>query len=125
MEEGPTQEELKNVEEETKSSIEAYVAHYMSLFGDMWQTSEDIAAVILEAITNPNPHFRYLTNKGLETWVKEKYVDVTGDAPLEAMRQSFWYVSFYTDYTILDKLFELCPFMQTVISHENHVDSFS
>ena len=87
MEEGPTQEELKNVEEETKSSIEAYVAHYMSLFGDMWQTSEDIAAVILEAITSPNPHFRYLTNKGLETWVKEKYVDVTGDAPLEAMRK--------------------------------------
>ena len=23
---------------------------------------------------------------------------------------------------ILDKLFELCPFMQTVIPHKNHVD---
>ena len=26
----------------------------------------------------------------------------------------------YTDYPILDKFFELCPFMQTVIPHENH-----
>ena len=36
----------------------------------------------------------------------------------------FWYVFFYTDYTILDKLFELCPFMQTAIPHENHIDGF-
>ena len=27
----------------------------------------------------------------------------------------FWYVFFCTDYTVLDKLFELCPFMQRVI----------
>ena len=30
----------------------------------------------------------------------------------------------YTDYPILDKLSELCPFMQTVIPHENRVDGF-
>ena len=36
----------------------------------------------------------------------------------------FWYVFFCTDYTIVDKLFELCPFMQTVIPHEDHVDGF-
>ena len=31
---------------------------------------------------------------------------------------------FYADYLILDKLFELCPFMLTVKPHENHVDDF-
>ena len=36
----------------------------------------------------------------------------------------FWYVFFYTDYPNLVKLFELCPFMQTVMRQENHVDSF-
>ena len=36
----------------------------------------------------------------------------------------FWYVFFYAGYPMLDKLFELCPFMQTVIPHENHVDIF-
>ena len=28
------------------------------------------------------------------------------------------------DYPILDKLFQLCSFMQTVIPHENHFDGF-
>ena len=37
----------------------------------------------------------------------------------------FWYVFFQTDYNSFDKLLNLCPFMQTVIPHENHVDGFS
>ena len=37
----------------------------------------------------------------------------------------FLRVVFYTDYPILDKLFELCPFMQTVMPHENHFEGFS
>ena len=32
----------------------------------------------------------------------------------------FWRVFFSAEYTILDKLFESCPFMQTVMPHENH-----
>ena len=36
----------------------------------------------------------------------------------------FRHVFFYTDYPILDKCFELCPFMQSAIPHENHVDDF-
>ena len=32
------------------------------------------------------------------------------------------YAFFYTNYPILDKLFELCPFMQT---HESPIDNFS
>ena len=31
---------------------------------------------------------------------------------------------FHTDYLILDKFFELCPFMQTVLPHENRIEGF-
>ena len=37
----------------------------------------------------------------------------------------FLHVSFCADYPILHKLFELCPFMQTVLQHENQVEGFS
>ena len=50
-------------------------------------------------------------------------VQIVGE--VGAILIGFWYVFFYTDYNILDKLFELCPFMQTVIPHENRVDVFS
>ena len=40
---------------------------------------------------------------------------------IEVILIRFWYVFSYTDYTILNKLFELYPFMAIVI---NHVDSF-
>ena len=33
-------------------------------------------------------------------------------------------LSFYADSPILDKLFDVYPFVQTVIPHENHVDGF-
>ena len=36
----------------------------------------------------------------------------------------FWYVLFYRYYSILDKLFQVCPFMQTVMPHEYHIDEF-
>ena len=35
------------------------------------------------------------------------------------------HIFFYTDYHILHKLFELRPFMQTVLPYENHVECFS
>ena len=35
-----------------------------------------------------------------------------------------WHFFFQTDHSVLDKLFELCPFMQTVIPDENHVELF-
>ena len=30
----------------------------------------------------------------------------------------------YTDYLFLHKLFELCPFLQTILPHENHFEDF-
>ena len=43
---------------------------------------------------------------------------------VKAILIGFWYVFFYTHYPILDKPLKLCPFMQTVMPHENHVDEF-
>ena len=88
QEQRPAKEEMENVDEETKSFLETYTTQLPVRFENLWQTAEDIANVVLEAITSPNPHFRYLTNKeGLSAWVSNKYVDITGDAPLEAMRK--------------------------------------
>ena len=41
-----------------------------------------------------------------------------------AMVIGIWCVFFYTDCPVLDKLFELCSFMQIFIPHENHGDGF-
>ena len=89
QEQRPTKEEMENVDEETKSFLETYSAQLPAQLENLWQTAEDIANVVLEAITSPNPHSRYLTNKeGLfAAWISNKYVDITGDAPLEAMRK--------------------------------------
>ena len=34
------------------------------------------------------------------------------------------HVFFYAEYSILARLFELCPFMQTVLPHESQVKGF-
>ena len=87
MEETPNQEVMENIDVETRSSFEAYLERYKNMFENIEQTGEDIAEVILEAITSPNPNFRYLTNKQFSRLIEAKYVDITGDAPLEAMRR--------------------------------------
>ena len=56
-----------------------------------------------------------------------KLITVSGNktrGEVGAIMIEFWYVFFSADYTVFDKLFELCPFMQTVVPHENHVDIF-
>ena len=83
----PTEEEMENVDEETKSFLTALYSHMFAIWDTMWQTPEDISEVVLEAISSPNPDLRYLTNEGYRSIISEKYVDVTGDAPLEAMRK--------------------------------------
>ena len=53
---------------------------------------------------------------------KDNYFILLGE--VGAILIGFWYVCFYTDYTFLNELFELRPFMQTVIPHGNHLDGF-
>ena len=53
------------------------------------QTGDDVAKVILEAITANKPHLRYLTNHNFDVVIKSKYTDLTGDEPLRKMLESF------------------------------------
>ena len=46
---------------------------------------------------------------------KDTKLKSTGD--VGAILIGLWYVFSYTDNAILDKLFDLCQFMQTVIPH--------
>ena len=48
----------------------------------------------------------------------------TTPGEIGAILIGFCYVFFYTDYTVLDKLFELSPIIQTIRPHENRVDDF-
>ena len=48
-------------------------------FKDMAQQSEDIAKVILEAITSSSPHARYMTNAKYRDALEARYKDLTGD----------------------------------------------
>ena len=47
-----------------------------------------------------------------------------GFGEVGAILIGFWHVIFFQTTLFLDKLFELYPFMQTVIPHINHADSF-
>ena len=56
-----------------------------------------------------------------KTWERKLWLLLlTNVWEVVAILIGLWYVFFYTDYPILDKLFALCQFMQAVIPHENH-----
>ena len=46
---------------------------------DMGQQGDDIAKVILEAITSSNPHARYMTNPVYTEFLQQRFTDLTGD----------------------------------------------
>ena len=49
-------------------------------FTDMLQQGDEIAKVILEAITSSNPHARYMTNPSYRDVLQQRYTDLTGDS---------------------------------------------
>ena len=53
------------------------------------QSGDDVAKVILEAITASKPHLRYQTNRKYDDVIKLKYTDLTGDEPLRKMLEAF------------------------------------
>ncbi len=67
---------------------DAYLAAYMGASGNVFaqygQTGADIAAIILEAATAHQPHFRYVTSEFARQIVKPKVVDYSGDSVVEA-----------------------------------------
>jgi hypothetical protein len=64
------------------------IAKYMGSSGDVFaqfgQTGDDIAAIIVEAATAEQPHFRYITSEFAKQIVKPKVAEYTGDAVVEA-----------------------------------------
>ena len=54
------------------------------------QTPDEIAGYIIEAMKAEKPHLRYITNQTYEAQMKKKFVDVTGDAAVEATIQRFF-----------------------------------
>ena len=50
------------------------------------QTPDEIAGCIIEAVKSEKPRLRYITNQTYEALMKKKFVDVTGDAAVEATK---------------------------------------
>jgi len=57
--------------------------------GNIAQTPMEVAEVMLKAITDENPHMRYLTNDKYLDVVKSKYVDPTGDTHLRNVKKKY------------------------------------
>ncbi len=64
--------------------MQNYIA-YVRKNATLGQTPDEVAVVIVEAATAPDPHFRYLSSDGVRQRAGIKYSDTTGDAVIAAM----------------------------------------
>ncbi|MBM7113129.1 SDR family oxidoreductase [Archangium primigenium] len=64
--------------------LERYMAGSAAVYQHA-QTGEDIARIIVEAATVPEPHFRYATSDLVRQVAGRKYTDLTGDALVNMM----------------------------------------
>ncbi|HTE42236.1 MAG TPA: SDR family oxidoreductase [Steroidobacteraceae bacterium] len=62
-----------------------YMKGSEQVFATMGQTGDDIAAVIVTAATDAQPHLRYLTSDAMRGLAGRKYVDTTGDSIVAMM----------------------------------------
>jgi NAD(P)-dependent dehydrogenase (short-subunit alcohol dehydrogenase family) len=60
--------------------LNGYLSGSRQAFSTAGQTGDDIAAVIVDAVTSEAPHFRYLTSDLMRGIATRKYVDITGDS---------------------------------------------
>ena len=70
---------ISGLDEPSVDLIKTYQATMAAGFKDAMQQSDDIAKIILEAITSSNPHARYMTNPHYREFLEKRYVDLTGD----------------------------------------------
>ena len=70
---------VAGLDEPTLNLIGKFKAFTGAALKDMAQQGDDIAKVILEAITSSNPHARYMTNPGYTEFLQLRYTDLTGD----------------------------------------------
>ena len=68
---------------EYKPLLEAYMAASRAAFAQVGQTGDDVARVIVQAATEPQPHLRYPTSETVRGLLSRKYVDLTGDTVLQ------------------------------------------
>ena len=76
---GELETTVAGLDEATMNLIRKYQAFTAAAFKNMAQQGDDIAKVILEAITSSNPHARYMTNPGYTEFLQQRYTDLTGD----------------------------------------------
>ena len=70
---------ISGLDEPSVNLIKKYQATMSVGFKDAMQQSDDIAKIILEAITSSNPHARYMTNPHFRGFLEKRYPDLTGD----------------------------------------------
>ena len=70
---------LDGLDEPTLNLIQKFQVMMTGNFIAMTQQGDDIAKVILEAITSTNPHARYMTNPNYEELFLQRYKELTGD----------------------------------------------
>lgn len=63
-----------------------YEAAIAGAVKDGGQTPEDVAAVILDALTSDSPNFRYQSSPSASELAGRKLVDVTGQSIVQATR---------------------------------------
>ena len=76
---GELETTIAGLDEPSLNLVNKFVAFIGAAFKDMAQQGDDIAKVILEAITSSNPHARYMTNPGYSEFLQHRYKDLTGD----------------------------------------------
>ena len=78
-----------NVDKATAEEFDRGMKTMFAHFEGKWQQGEEVADVVLEAITTSKPHLRYSTNPHYEDYIKAKYTDTTGDNIMKATREIF------------------------------------
>lgn len=81
-----------NLDEVTAGTIDKFNKYIATAFTELVQKSEDVANVILEAITASKPHLHYITNHKYDDFIKSKFMDPTGDEPLRKSLQSMGFI---------------------------------
>ena len=70
---------VDGLDEPSMNLIKKFKEFSLEAFKSMCQQGEDIANVILEAITSTSPHARYMTNPNYRDVLQKRYPDLTGD----------------------------------------------
>ena len=83
------EEHYKNSDPVTSQTMKKMFANVGQMFQNNVQSSDDIAKVILMAVTDSNPHLRYSTNSFFDETLKTRYTDLQGDKALQAICQFF------------------------------------